>query len=158
MENLIICPRYIVVVSKKSLLSLSVGCHLKNYVHPSPGEPTYIKSYVNMSENRLWNCTHITEVINHKNTPFSEPPLHPFYMASARHTTESVKNAPFSAFLFSLMFTHMIYVSPPGMGMWNDCPHPYSTLLHTTFLGMTLHNISDPESSRWARFTTELKY
>ncbi len=35
MENLIICPRYIVVVSKKSLLSLSVGCHLKNYVHPS---------------------------------------------------------------------------------------------------------------------------
>ena len=26
----------------------------------------------------------------------------------------ALKNSPFSAFLFSLMFTHMIYVTPPG--------------------------------------------
>ena len=38
-----------------------------------PGGVTYVKSYVNMRENRLRKCTHIAEVINHKNTPFSEP-------------------------------------------------------------------------------------
>ncbi len=37
----------------------------------STGGLTYVKSYVNMLENQRRKCTHMAEVINHKNTLFS---------------------------------------------------------------------------------------
>ncbi len=68
-------------------------CERVPMVHPSVHAPLGSSSYVNMSENRRWKCTHIAEVINHKIRPFSGP----FLNQSRIHIT--VKSIP-SSYLY----------------------------------------------------------
>ena len=41
-----------------------------------PGGVTYVKTYVNMREQRIFKWTHISEVLGCRITPFSEPHHH----------------------------------------------------------------------------------